>query len=334
MKSYGIISLVLLSLLWQSCSRKPWDIDISNIEISQQYQRFDVDLFSVNPDSIWQMVPNWEQKYGNFFEAYNQQIIKIGGTNQMDYAKKLKYFLTDPYIADAYADVQLKYSELPFKDELIDAFKRYYYHFPDKKIPNIYTHVSGFNQSIVVDSAYISINLDKYLGPDSKFYSMLRTPQYLSENMHPQKIPADVVMALALTEFPFSGEKDDLLSQMLYYGKIHVFVDAMLPETADTLKWGYTQEKIRWCQKNEKFMWLYLIENKLLFNSSYKEKKRYIDDGPFTSTFSNESPARTGQWLGYQIVNAYLKEHSEVTLPQLMEDQNYQVILNKSKYKP
>jgi len=81
-------------------------------------------------------------------------------------------------------------------------------------------------------------------------------------------------------------------------------------------------------------MWLYLIEYKLLFNSSYKEKKRYIDDGPFTSTFSNESPARTGQWLGYQIVNAYLKEHPEVKLPQLMEDQNYQEILNKSKYKP
>ncbi len=334
MKCGVFIFCISLSLLWFSCTRSNHDVDISNIETNQKFERFDVDLFSVNTDSIWQEVPKWEQKYGNFFEAYNLQVINIGGTNQLDYAKNLTFFLTEPYISGAYADASLLFSKLPFEKELSDAFKRYHYHFPENEIPAIYTHISGFNQSIVIDSGYLSISLDKYLGANSKYYSMLRTPQYLAANMHPKKISSDVMYALALTQFPLNSEKEDLISQMLYYGKIHYFIDAMLPQMADTLKWGFTKEKLKWCKKNEGFMWLYLVENKLIFTTNYKEIKRYIDDGPFTSTFSKESPSRTGRWLGYQIICSYLKAHPDVTLPQLMENQNYHLILNESKYKP
>jgi len=329
-----VLLLMLLSAFLLSCTPNRWDVKISDVEISMNYQRFDIDLFTANRDSIWQSVPKWKDKYGNFFEAYNQQIIKIGSSSSMDYDEKLKFFLTDPYIEEAYQDVQKIYNPLPFEKELTDAFRRYHYYFPDKSLPKIYTHISGFNQSIVIDSGYLSISLDKYLGADSKFYAMLRTPAYLSNNMHHQKICSDVMCALALTEFPFKSEKDDLLSHMIYYGKIQVFVDAMLPVEADSLKWGYSEDKLKWCYKNERMMWLYLVENKLLFNSTYKERKKYIDEGPFTATFSNESPARTGQWIGYRIVNAYMDKYPEVTLKQLMDDQNYQDILNKSKYKP
>ena len=120
---------------------------------------------------------------------------------------------------------------------------------------------------------------------------------------------------------------------MIYYGKMHVFLDAMLPNTPDSIKWGMPAQKLKWCNKNEGQMWLYLIENKLLFNSSLKEIKRFIDDGPFTTPFSKESPARTGQWLGYQIVLSYLKNNN-VSLQQLMAMEDYQKILNESKYKP
>ncbi|HAZ02264.1 MAG TPA: gliding motility protein GldB [Marinilabiliales bacterium] len=334
MKPVVFIYTVIVFLIFSGCSHSKWDVDISNIETRQEIERFDVDLFSVNTDSIWQQVPKWEQKYGNFFDAYNQQVIKIGGTNQLDYARNLTYFLTEPYISGAYADVQVLFKNLPFEHELADAFKRYYYHFPEKEIPAIYTHISGFNQSIVIDSGYLSISLDKYLGAGSKYYTMLRTPQYLSANMHPDKIPSDVMFAVAITEFPYKSESDDLISQMLYYGKIHLFLDAMLPQMADTLKWGFTKEKLKWCHKNENLMWLYLVENKLVFTTNYKEIKRYIDDGPFTSTFSKESPSRTGRWLGYQIILSYMKTHPEVTLPQLMGDQNYHQLLNESRYKP
>ena len=111
-------------------------------------------------------------------------------------------------------------------------------------------------------------------------------------------------------------------------------MDALLPEAPDTLKWGYTKEKLEWCKKNEKEVWLYMVDQKLLFSSSRKEIIQFIDDGPFTSAFGNQSADRTGQWIGYQILNSYLNHHPQVTLPELMHNNNYQQILNESKYKP
>jgi len=329
-----LIIICIISSSLASCSNNRWNIDTSTITINQQFKRFDKDLFAIPHDSIWQYVPTLEKKYDRFFELYNTQIIRIGGTNQLDYDKKLLYFLTDPDMEDCYAEVQKSFPDLFFKDELNEAFKRYHSYFPEKPIPDIYTHVSGFNQSIVVDSGYISISLDKYLEPQSKFYQMLRTPQYLKQNMRPEKITSDVIYALALTNFPFNSKKDDLIAEMIYYGQVHVFMDALLPVTADTLKWGYTEEKLKWCKKNEKQIWLYLVDQKLLFSSSHKDIMQMIDEGPFTSPFGNQSADRTGQWLGYQIVNSYLKHHPEITLPELMQNNQYQQILNESKYKP
>ena len=296
-----LLPFMFLFFLW-GCHKNNWDIDISKIETNQHFERFERDLFQTATDSIWKKVPFWEEKYGAFFEAYNHRIISIGGTNQLDYDEKLAYFLTDPYIVEAYKEVQQVFPDLSFKNELADAFKRFHYYFPEHTIPNIYTHISGFNQSLVVDSAYISISLDKYLGTDS--------------------------------EFAYAHNPDNLISQMIYHGKIHVFLDAMLPHLADTVKWGMPDAKLRWCEKNERQMWMYLIENKLLFSSDYKDIKRYIDDGPFTSTFSKESPSRTGRWLGYQIVKSYLKQHPEITLQELMQLSDYQQVLSDSKYKP
>ncbi len=334
MQRFIIFYCLIIVFTLAGCHQNSWDIDISDIKIEQDFKRFDKDLFTIDHDSIWNYIQVFEKKYGKFFDLYNYSIINIGGTNQMDYADKLLYFITDPYIAEAYKNVAMLFANEKFRYDIYDAFCRFSYYFPNKGIPNIYTHISGFNQSIVVDSGFVSISLDKYLGANSKYYSMLHTSLYLRSNMHPKKIPSDVMLSWALTEFPRNNENDNLSDQMIYYGKMHVFLDAMLPNTADSLKWGFSEKKLRWCNKNEQQMWLYLIENKLLFNTSYKEIKRFIDNGPFTTPFSKESPARTGRWLGYQIVKSYLKHNPNVTLKQLMETNSHKKIFNESMFKP
>jgi uncharacterized protein YjaZ len=58
-----------------------------------------------------------------------------------------------------------------------------------------------------------------------------------------------------------------------------------------------------------------------------------MTDGPFTSGFAEESPARTGSWLGWQIVKDYM-DNNDVTLKELLKDTDSQKILEKSGYKP
>lgn len=326
--------IIVFTFFISSCKSNKWDIDTKNQQINFVFKRFDKDLFSLNIDSIWQYVPVLKKEYGSFFYLYNTQIIGIGSSNMLDYNSKLAYFLTDPDIYGSYIEVQKKIDTNYLKTEIKKAFKHYNYYFPKRIIPNIYTHISGFNQSIVIDSNFVSIALDKYLGTNNKYYQMLRTPMYIRANMYPQKIPSDVMLAWGQTEFIYNSKNNDLLSQMIYYGKLHVFLDAMMPYTHDSLKWGYTGKQLEWCKKNEQRMWLYLVEKKQVFSSDYKNIKTYINDAPFTTNFSKKSPPRTGQWIGYKIVQSYLKQYPKITLSELMKNSNYRKILNESKYKP
>jgi hypothetical protein len=81
-------------------------------------------------------------------------------------------------------------------------------------------------------------------------------------------------------------------------------------------------------------MWAYLAEHKLLFSTVRMDIKRFIDDGPYTSVFTDQSPARTGVWLGWQIVRSYMKENPEVKLAELLNNADFQSILNNSGYQP
>ncbi|NOZ45244.1 MAG: hypothetical protein GXO79_00525 [Chlorobi bacterium] len=87
-------------------------------------------------------------------------------------------------------------------------------------------------------------------------------------------------------------------------------------------------------KKYEEDIWTYLIEKKVLYSTEYMQIKRYIDDAPFTPSFSKKSPGRIGIWVGWQIVRSYMKNRTDVDLIKLMNNNNYQKILNRSKYKP
>ena len=81
-------------------------------------------------------------------------------------------------------------------------------------------------------------------------------------------------------------------------------------------------------------MWSYFIQNKMLYSTDLNEIMKFTHEGPFTSAFSKESPARTAHWVGWQIVRAYMNKNPEITLQQLMDEMDAQKILTQSKYKP
>ena len=73
---------------------------------------------------------------------------------------------------------------------------------------------------------------------------------------------------------------------MIDEGRKMYFTKAMMPATNDTIIWGFNLKQMQFCEKHEKDMWDYLINNKLLFNSDYMNIKHFTGEGPFTTTFS------------------------------------------------
>ena len=152
--------------------------------------------------------------------------------------------------------------------------------------------------------------------------------------MHKAKLVSDVAYAWGITEFEETNKATNLMGNIIHHGKLMYFVDAMLPKTPDSLKIGYSKAQFEFCKNNEAQMWNYMVEKKMLFSTNRMDIIRYINDGPTTSGFPAESPARAGVWIRWQIVRKYMDSHPETTLEQLMQNSDYQQILNESEYFP
>lgn len=328
------VFLFCLTVLLFSCNRNPLKINVSNVPLDLKIKHLDVDLLKLKQDEIPSSLPQLKASYKEFFDIFTYRMIAIGGTEQENFPQLLSSFVSDTLINSLKTDVAQKIDTLGLRKELELAFKHYKFYFPQKEIPIIYTCISGFNQSVVTADLLIGVSLDKYLGFDSRFYPRLGLPVYKRRNMHPQKMVPDMMYAWATTEWPKADEGNSLLSQMINEGKMMYFVEAMLPDLPDTLKIGFTKKQLEFCKKSEASMWAFLAEHKLLFSTDRMSIKRFMDDGPYTSAFTDESPARTGTWIGWQIVRSYMKQHKEVKLAELMEMKDFQGVLNQSGYQP
>jgi hypothetical protein len=329
----GLAIAVVFSL--SGCAGRRSEINIDDIPLKVEILRLDRDLFGIDIDSIPQQLPYIKDKYGEFFEIYNHLIIRTGSTGSPAYAQHLRRFLTDFDIHMLNREVEMIFPDLSLMESEIEkAFKRFTHYFPGYPVPQVYTFLSGFNQSIVAADNILGIGLDKYLGRDHKFYGQLQLSGFQRDKMYPEKIPADCMIGWAMTEFEFDEGAGDLLNHLIYHGKLLYFADMVLPHQHDTLKTGFTLAQLEWCKRNEKHMWVHIVENRLLFSTDMRTINGFIGEGPFTSAFSRDSPARAAVWLGWQIVKSFMQRNSHYTLEDLMLETDYQAILKNARYRP
>ena len=316
---YKISILGILIIGLTSCLNKRNNPDVTGIDVDFNVIPFYQELDQLDSLNVRGSLEPLIQKYPQFLEAYNKKIIKIGGMERVDYPQRLMSFVN----YDANKDIITKSKEVfssfnGLKQELEQGFKHYKYYFPKAHIPDIYLMISGFSQSIAVDSAWIGVSIEKYLGEDCEFYEWLGISKYLRKGMTKEKMAPDVLRAMALTNYDYDRQKDDVINHMVYKGKIKYFVRQMFPDMADTLLFDYSAYQMKWCKDNEENMWSSLVEWKHLFSNDRMLIQKYTEDAPFTANFGNNSAPRGGEFIGYKIVESYMENNEEVTLKDLM----------------
>ncbi len=339
-KRLNLIASLLSIIVVAGCSdTSKHHVDLTNSEVEVRINRLEDDIFSVRNVEDYK---NLDKLDSNFIHVFKRGIM---GTETRDgfipveaSADGLIKFVTNDEMMHLYKTADSTYPEIDWlEEELSEAFSYYHYHFPEKIIPSIYTVVTPFRSQVITTENAIGIGLDMYLGAQFGPYQSpgLEFPQYLINRFRKDYIVPNVMRGWLESEYTGS-EKNRLLDEMIFQGKVLYALDALLPDTPDSLKIGYAQGKIEWCYENEKQIWSHLIEADLLYSTEYRKYTGMISDGPFSKGMNvpQESPPKIGVWAGWQIVREYMDKHPETELQELFDNISPDELLRKSGYKP
>lgn len=319
--------LLLFSLVFLSaCNRNPFDVDVSGIPKPKVHiNDYGSALFSMQRDSMAVGLQSIQNKYALFL-----------GTESLvdEQINQLSSYVNDPFLDDLYKAYKNAFPTLlPLENELADVFRHLLFYYPNTKVPEVYSYISGVQGPVIFQDNILVLGLDNYLGSDFETYSLMGIPRYKIRSMTSDFVIRDIALALSLDKIKAPDADAMVLDFMLYEAKKLYFVKSMFPDIKDQILLNYTEEQLSWFAKNETELWKYYIENELLFKSDFESINKFINDAPFTSVLGNNSPSRTGVWLGYQILLRYAK-NNEVTLTEILVNIQAQEILNQSKYKP
>jgi hypothetical protein len=332
-----LIFLVLAAGVTPSCKKNHYKVNTSSIKVKIEIKRLEKDLFTLNPDEVIPMVPALKKKYGGFLQLFSM-VINTGDINEDSFGDFLLRFCSDKQNNEVYNLTMKQFPDIkPIETGLQDAFSHYLYYFPGKQAPAVFTCITGFNNSIITGDSLLGISLDRYLGADCPFYPRLNIYKYLAARMTPENIVPDCMYGWAASEWDFASLKypaDNVLAEIIHFGKLKYFEKCMLPETSDDLIFGFTPNQMKFCRNNESQMWLYLVENNLLFSTDQFKIRKLIGEAPFTSYFTNDSPGRAAVWLGFRIVESYMIKNPSVRIVDLLTNTDVQSILEHAKYNP
>ena len=201
-------------------------------------------------------------------------------------------------------------------------------------MPTIVTCIAPFYKPIIATENELVIELDRFLGRKHGFYTEHPDffPQYSLVGASKEYIASSALLSWVITDFQDNSKT--LLDTIIHNGKALYIMDALLPDVADTIKLRYSAKQLEWCKNSEASIWAYIVDQKALYNTNGKIIANFVGEAPFTKGLPKESPGRVGDWVGLQIVKAYMAKNTKLTLQDLLNEHNAQTILAASGYRP
>ncbi len=335
-KKNTFILLTFLLFLF-SCDSNPWKVDLNEVDLELDWKRFDLALYKNSHGDF--NASSWNdllEEFPNLLPLYVEKVMQFGPINDPASKNTLKQFLSNEDIKGLLRDVAEKYKEGSLdkqQKEITNAFKRYHYHFAENEIPVVRTLVSAFTYSTVAAEGLLGLCIEMYMGADYELYPRIGIPQYKFKNYDIEYLPSDAIKGWLTSEFEKNIGKN-LLERMIFNGKIIYLTKAFLPNSKDYYAFNYDAEDLEWCEKNEVDIWYHFIDAELFYTNDAKKIKKYMGDAPFITGFPEGSPGRVGEWIGYKIVESYMKNNEQLSLKDLMNEENADKILQQSRYKP
>lgn len=330
--------LVLAAMLYFGCGSNDErnTPDVSGIKVDVKIKRFEQDLFALDTNNIATGLSKLRQQYPGMVQLFTENIIHDQTNPGETPEQAIRNFIAAPQMHKLYDTVQLVYGDLRWLEkDLAQMFRYYRYYFPKKPIPQVETIISEYAvDAFTYGDSLCGIGLDLFLGENYPAYNPEIFPGYIRRQFQRDYITLRLTKALAQNTFGDIPPGKKLLDMMLYNGKMLYITSCLLPETPDSMIMGYTRAQLEGCEANEQAVWARLLTQNLLYSSDFDEIKKLVTPSPNAPVVFQEAPGEVGNWLGWQIVKAYMKRFPKTTMDELLKMQDTQRFLEQAKYKP
>lgn len=334
--------LILISLtFWQCSSEGEFSPERPDSKVNIEIRRFEQALFALDTNStdipFANQVAQLQREYPNFWPVFKQMIANPF-LDEEDFAAQVYNFITYPGVRSLYDTTQIIYKNIEAVEaDLETAFSYYKHHFPERNIPEVVSYISEFGVgTFTYGDSLVGIGWDFFLGEEFPYdYNIF--PAYLQESMDKEYIVAKSIEAVVSNMVEAKDKGQRLLDFMIDNGKILYIKSLLLPDTPDDILMEWAPEKLAWMEEklNEKELWRQILTRKLLYSTRQSEFQKLITASPSgTSWMPPESPGKAGNWIGWQIVKAYMQRNPDTSLEELIEMKDAQKILDTSKYRP
>ena len=315
-----ILLFLLVVMIATSCKKdKTLEYEIAKINADVKIERFDKLFAQVTSNKLIDIKRAYpfmfSEKYpDSFWLAKAKDTLQIQLFNEVD---------------NVFSNIEDTETEI---ESLFNHLKYYFLEFNQPRIITTTNDVDYRNRIIVTDTITL-IALDSYLGSNHEFYGGIAN--FLKANFKKEQIVVDLSNEYA-KKYTYHPERKTLLDEMIYFGKLLYFKDVIVPFKTEAERIGYTEAELNWAINNESYIWRFLVSRELLFSTDSKLQGRFINPAPFSKFYLEgvdaDSPGRLGQYIGWQIVRAYMDQNDASLKDMLIK--NTEDIFNNSKFKP
>ena len=304
--------------------------------LEAKVKSFDIDLFNCGASADKQCIENLKEDYRSFFCSFIEDDLRLAACNSDSVSDLIQTFIHDAQIEETHKAVMELYSSekrTALKESFTEVVQRWHHFFPTKPVPEIIFYCSAWNRSIATTDSAIGIALDCYLGANHSITQQLSTdffPTYMKENMDEKYIVADAVKGFSAWNARNYYQSKDLLSELVFYGKVMYVAEALAPSIADSTLMNWSTQQWEWAVAGEEQVWKTLANEKTMYHSRPFEINKWFADGPFTSAagIPQQSAPQLGVWMGWNIIRSYMKKFPETTLESLLKETDNQRLLS------
>jgi hypothetical protein len=309
--------------------------DVSGVQVNAVIRRFDQDLFAMDTTRFLESMQALSAKYPAFLPFFIKEVAHDPTLPQEKAEDALYGFVTAQQVRRLNDSCQAAFPNMNmFQPELTQLLKYFKYYYPQRQEPVTVTAVTEFIGNVAwVNDTTMLVGLDFFLGSDFEGYNPDIFPQYLRNQFTKENMVVKYALELAKSTVPPPAQ-DHILDHMISNGKVLYIMDCLLPLVPDSIKMGYTTEQWNGCIANEQGTWARLLDMKVLYEPLSAKNMKIVTDGPSTDNVFQEAPGQVGNWIGWQIVKAYMKRFPKTDLNELANLTDAQQFVEKAKYKP